>query len=184
MAWTLKEKTQFAQLLVALGETMNEPVSELRTEMYHALLDDLPFDTVRVAAHQYALRGRFFPKPADLREIVLGTPEDQAEIAWAYVRREVRRVGWIGTPNWPDEATRRAAMELFGGWRALCENLAESGPEMLGTAKLFKSSFAALARRDAGQAVALPPSREEAQARLADLKTELEQRALPTKGLD
>lgn len=180
--WTKREEKQFASLLFAMGEAFNESVSPPRAELYFRALEDLPFASVSGAAREHLKASRFFPKPADLRELVLGKVEDQAEIAWAYLRREVRRVGWMGTPSWPDEATRRAALELFGGWRALCENLPESGPEMLGTAKVFKSSFAAFARREAGPA-ALPPSREDAQARLAELKTELEARGLPAKGL-
>jgi hypothetical protein len=181
MAWTINEKTQFAQVLLMLGEMMNEPVSELRTEMYHRLLEDLPFDAVRSAAHQYAMSARFFPKPADLRDIALGNVEEQAELAWACVQREVRRVGWMGKPQWPDEQTERAALQLYGGWQALCENLPAAGPEMLGTAKLFKSYFCAAGRQDART---LPPSRDEARQALADLKGQLETRNLPTKGLD
>src|SRR4051812_30643843 len=180
--WDKREEKQFAALLFAMGEAYNESVSPERVELYCGAMDDLPSDRVMAAARAHLKNSKFFPKPADLRELVIGNVEDQAEIAWTYVRREVRRVGWMGTPQWPDEATRRAAMELFGGWRALCENLPESGPEMLGTAKLFKSSFGAFARRDGTQAE-LPPSREEAQARLSDLKTQLDKRALPAKGL-
>jgi hypothetical protein len=98
------------------------------------------------------------------------------------MQRLVRDYGWVTAPPleaWPDEATRRAALELYGGWVALCENLPAAGPEMLGTAKLFKAGYAAYARRD-DRAVALPPSREEARARLHGLKAKLAARGLPT----
>lgn len=179
MTWTKADERQFAELLFTLGEVMNEPVSPVRAEMYCRLLEDLPFADVRHAVHQYALSARFFPKPADLRDIALGNVDERADLAFAYVQREVRRVGWMGKPSWPDAETERAAMQLYGGWQRLCELLPASGPEMLGTAKLFKAYFTAAAHQDRMQL----PSKEEAKQILGDLKTQLEQRKLPTKGL-
>ena len=93
--------------------------------------------------------------------------------------REVRRVGYVGTPPWPDEVTERAALGLFGGsWRTLCEHLPASGPELLGYRKQFCASYGATAR----QALqgALPPGRDEATAVLGELKAQLAARGLST----
>jgi hypothetical protein len=130
---------------------------------------------------------RFFPKPVDLRELVEGNVEDQAAVAWQHVLREIRRVGWMGTPTWPDEATKRAALGLFGGgWRALCENLPsgrdETAPALLGFRKQFVASYGAAAR--SGDDLLLPSGRDSAREQLADLKRELEARNLPAPGLE
>ena len=66
--------------------------------------------------------------------MVLGPVEDQADLAWAHVLREVRRVGWNGTLSWPDAATERAALKSYGGgWRTLCEHLPAQGPNCWGS---------------------------------------------------
>lgn len=179
---TPSDRKDFAILMLGLGETYGEPVSEARMEIYFAALADLELPAIRAAATAHVRGAKFFPRPAELREGVDGSAEDRAELAWVAVTRMVRHRGWTNPPSpedWPDDAMRRAAMELYGGWQALCENLPAAGPEMLGTAKLFKASYAAYARRDDRTAAALPPSREEARKALGDLKRELAARGLP-----
>lgn len=175
------ERERFAALLLGLGETYGEPVSDARMEIYWRALEDLTFAAVYQAANIHARTSKFFPRPSELREAVTGPLEDQAEVAWMAVHSLVRRHGYWAKPEdvqWPDEVTQHAALKLYGGWRALCEHLPASGPEMLGTAKLFKAHYAAVSRQ--AQRETLPPSREEARNVLVDLKAKLEARGLPS----
>jgi hypothetical protein len=178
---TGKDKNAFATLLFALGETFNEAVSEARAQIYFRAMKHLSLRQVEAAMDAHVRSSQWFPKPAELLGNAHGGTDDHAELAWAVVRREVGRVGWTGTPKFPDAQTHRAAMELFGGWRALCENLPSGGPELLGCRKQFVALYGALARREAGGV--LPPNPDEAKAILADLKRQLESRQLTTKGL-
>lgn len=187
------DREPFMLLMVGLGETYNEPVSDARMEIYFAALADLDIEAVRAAANAHARASKFFPKPAEIREIVGGNVEDRAELAWNAVVNLVRRYGYPGVdgrggaPSFPDEATRRAALELFGGWPALCEQLPGAGsPAFIGTAKQFRALYGAYARRDA----ALPPGEQgrelthgEAVAALSDIKTQLQKCGLPTGAL-
>jgi hypothetical protein len=179
---TRKDSRAFGGLMAGLGEAFNEPVSEARVAIYFEALEDLPIDALQSAARAYAKTGRFFPKPVELRDLVQGTTEDHAEVAWLYVVREVRRVGWSGTPRWPDAATEHAALGLFGGgWRTLCEHLPAQGPELLGYRKAFVAAYGAAARQTA--LTALPPTRSEAKQALADLKAHLKAKGLSTGDL-
>lgn len=187
------DRQAFAELMVGLGETYGEPVSDARMEIYFAALADLDLAAVRLAATVHVRTSKFFPRPAEIRELVGGTVEDRAEIAWAGVVNLVRKHGWLGVdgrgkpPAFEDDATRRAALELFGGWTALCEQLPGAGsPAFLGTAKQFKALYGAYARRER----ALPPgeagrelSAGETRAALGNLKLELQARNLPTGAL-
>lgn len=176
-----EDRGAFAELLLGIGETYGEPVSDARMEIYFRALDDLSLNRVREAANHHVRSSRFFPKPAELREAVDGSFEDAAEIAWTNVRAIVRKYGYWAKPSsiqWPDAVTEHAAMKLYGDWKALCEHLPASGPEMLGTAKLFKGHYAAVSRQ--AQREALPPGREEAKAILDGLKAELDKRGLPS----
>lgn len=178
---TQQDRPRFAELLVGIGETYGEPVSDARMEIYWRALEDLPFESVQRAAGVHVRTSKFFPKPVELREAIEGTTEDRAEVAWQAVVSLVRRHGYCANPSeipWPDEQTKHAALRLYGSWSALCENLPASGPEMLGTAKLFKAQFAATERQVTREA--LPPTKDEAQKVLGNLKAELEKRGLPT----
>jgi hypothetical protein len=167
MSWTSKQQREFGVMLLAMGELFDTPVSPIRAEMFCGAVEDLPFAAVRDAAAAYIRTSTFFPKPADLRRLVEGDVEDEAELAWQYVLREVRRVGYLGAPVWPSEVAQRAAEGLFGSWRALCERLPAEGPELLGFRKQFVALFGATRRRSlAGE---LGPGRAEATALLEDV---------------
>jgi hypothetical protein len=179
---TPADRAAFAELIFAVGEIYSEALSDTRVEFYFAALSDLDLPEIRTALNAHVRAVKFFPKPAEIREAVVGSAEDRAELAWNGLLRIVRRHGWANPPKpeeWEDPAMRRAALELYGGWTALCENLPSAGPEMLGTAKLFKASYCAYARRDDRVAV-LPPSQDEARKALHSLKLELVSRGLPT----
>jgi hypothetical protein len=193
---THADRPAFAKGLYVLGETFNEPVSEVRAEAYFDALADLSAPAVLEAIRKAVAECRFFPRPTELREMVAGRLEDRAELAWMAVLRLVRRHGYPGidgrgkAPDFPDDATRRAALELYGGWVALCERLPGEGPELLGVAKNFRSAYAAYVRAGAAVAAALPPgetgrelSADEARAALGSLKVQLERRGLPTGSL-
>lgn len=181
---TNQDRQEFATLLLGLGETYGEPVSDPRMEVYFRALSDLDLGDIREAANLHVRTSKFFPKPAELREAIDGSADDRAEFAWTEMQRLVRAYGYYREPPadaWSDEAARRAAYDLYGGWKALCSNLPAQGPEMLGTAKLFKSSYCAYDGRV--QRAALPPTTEEAKFSLAQARAELAKRGLPTHGL-
>lgn len=129
----------FARGLAVLSETFNEPLSELRAEAYLVALEDLSADEFEQAVRAALRACRFFPRPVELRELVRGSATALADEAWGQVLREVRRVGWTGTPSLPP-AVMRTVQHVWGNWRHLCETLPGDGPELLGWAKQFKAS--------------------------------------------
>jgi hypothetical protein len=143
---TAQDRGGFAELMTGLGETYGEPVSDARMEIYFRALSDLALDAVRAAANVHVRANKFFPRPAELREAVTGSLDDAAELAWMGLLREIRRIGYLGSPTFADEAQRKAALELFGGWSRLCERLPGEGPELLGWAKQFKAIYRSYAR--------------------------------------
>lgn len=186
---TSADREQFATLMLGIGETYGEPVSDARMEIYFAALADLDLEEIRAAATAHVRTSKFFPRPAELREAIDGRPEDRAEFGWIATLQLVRRYGYWNVPpsdEWPDRATHATAMTMYGGWRALCEKLPGEGPELLGAAKLFKGAYLAfdLQARNGGM---LPAGREvgkvEAQQALGNLKAALQDRGLPTHGL-
>lgn len=178
------DRGDFATLMLGIGETYGEPVSDARMEIYFAALEDLDLCAIRAAANIHVRLQKFFPRPAELREAVTGSAEDRADLAWPTVARIVRAFGYYNPPPddaWHDEATRRAALELFGGWQALCSSLPAEGPEMLGVAKLFKATYRAYANE--AQRGGRELTAGEARAALSNVKVNLQKRGLPTHGL-
>ncbi len=149
------DRVAFAEFMLALGETYGEPISDARMEIYFASLRDLALTDIRRAATLHVRMQKFFPRPSELRDALGGSSNERADLAWTHLLQEVRRVGshdrWDpqerclkpAAPTFFDEAARRAAMQLFGGWGALCAKLPGEGPELLGVAKLFKATYQA-----------------------------------------
>ena len=176
---TQDDRGRLATALMVLGETFNEPVSELRAEGYFEALRDMGIEAIEAAVRMALRTKTFFPKPAELRELVSGNREEMAELAWLELVSEVRRVGWCGTPQLSE--TTHAAMErVWGNWVHLCETLPGAGPELLGWAKRWKESYGATAGSlERGELI----GRDEAKrlmARLTQQLPEADERDLPT----
>src|SRR5690606_33933929 len=123
-----------ASLMLALSETFNEPVSETRAGMYFDALSELTIQEVEQAMRLSLRRSKFFPRPAELLELVSGSAEDQADEAWQSVINAVRRVGAYRTPTL-DDAAMDTVRRLFGTWSRACQQLPAGGPELLGWRK-------------------------------------------------
>lgn len=158
---TEQDRGAFAELMLGVGETYGEAVSEARMEIYFRALSDMALDEIALAATVHVRANKFFPRPSELREAWLGPIEDEADLAWTALLREIRRVGYLGTPSFQDEAIRRAALELFGGWERLCRMLPGEGPELLGWAKQFKAIYCGYARRDERESLPAPHTTRE-----------------------
>jgi hypothetical protein len=141
------DREPFAAALFALGDTFNEPMTRVRAEGYFDALSDYTLPQVNAAVRLSLRRCKFFPKPAELRELIEGDAEAASDAAWGAVLREIRRVGYIGTPDL-EERTLRAIRELWGSWQRLCERLPAEGPELLGWIKQFKQVYGSVERTE------------------------------------
>lgn len=150
---TDRDVARFAKVMAALGETFNETISDVRAEAYFGALDDLPMERVEHAATEWIKRGKFFPKPVELRELIEGSSADQAQIGWMELVGEIRRVGWYGRPELSPVV--RATMEgLWGSWAHLCQTLPGEGPELLGWQKRWEGAYGATSGRlDRGELI-------------------------------
>lgn len=179
---TDQDRPAFAHTLGLLGEAFNEPLSATRIEAYFVALGDLSWPQVERAALLVLREGRFFPKPVEVREAIVGTTDQAADAAWGAVLAQVRRVGYMGTPTFADPLTLPTIGRLWGSWRALCETLPAGGPELVGWIKQFKAVYVALATREAHEAPtgrALPAVTTAILAQVADLAA---RKAMPAAG--
>lgn len=141
------DRQPFAEGLFTLTETFNEPASDTKIEAYFSALREFDIDDVLRAMRHALQHAKFCPRPAELREAIEGSVDDGADAAWGDVLREIRRVGYVGTPTL-DDRTLRAVRELWGSWQRLCETLPVEGPELIGWIKQFKAAYASGARTE------------------------------------
>lgn len=179
---TPDDRPAFAELMLGIGEAYGEAVSDARMEIYFAALADLSLDRLRQSATVHVRASKFFPRVSELRDALEGSPEDRAEMAWNAALQMVRHVGYWQEPTWTDPVMERAAIELFGSWKSLCERLPADGPGLTMAAKQFKAAYIAYSRRALRKPPALP-SKDEASRRLVSLEQELTARGLPAPGL-
>lgn len=131
------DRPRFAQLLLALSETFNEPVSETRLDVYFSTLSDFDIAAVEHAAHQLLRTATFFPKPAEFVTLLEGDVGDQGELALARITDEVRRTGYYGRPQL-SEGDLALVERVWGGWGSLCASLPAKGtPEFQWERKRF-----------------------------------------------
>lgn len=149
---------EFSKAMMVLGETFNEPVSAVRIEAYYAALLDLNAAAVMAAMQQCMRSCRFFPKPAEIRELVEGDPETRSDGAWGEVLRAIRTVGYMRFPAFEDPRIMPAIRDVWGSWERLCSTLPSEGPELVGWIKQFKSAYRSVgARADQAQLMAGVP---------------------------
>lgn len=106
---------QFVCELGKTAECLGEAVSMTRAMLYFEALADLPVEAVVAALAACRRTQRFFPKPSELREAVVGTPGDAAVQAWARLLWAVEAVGTGESVDFADPALH-ATIEAMGGW--------------------------------------------------------------------
>ena len=145
MAWTLKQKEQFFEILTALAEIYGRKLSMAAQDLYVRVLEKYPFEAVRRACEMYldnaSGKASYFPKPGDIVALIDGNPDDRASQAWAEVLQALERVGTYESVRFRDPIVNACIAEL-GGWVRLGE-LDKKAIEFLGNEfrKLYRQFY-------------------------------------------
>lgn len=111
------------QLLSMLGSVWStEPITDEKITVYHAIFERFPFERVKDAGITYMTRGKFFPKPADLLELIAAdaVPAISVGEAMQLVQKQINRHGYDGFDRvaFDDPAIMEAVKAI--GWRRIC----------------------------------------------------------------
>jgi hypothetical protein len=128
---TLQEQANVTKALGTLAVVLGEDISGDRLEAYLAVLDDLNGAAIERAVGALAKTARFFPKPAEIRELIVGAPGDTALKAWTDLQCAYRRAGYWTSVLFEDGAIAAAVEYVFGTWALCSEQLNLLSPEML-----------------------------------------------------
>jgi hypothetical protein len=115
----------------ALAEFYEKSLSAAQIEMYAGALDGLTPEAVEAASHQALKVCRFFPKPAELIELAIGSVNDRAEVAWQAAWAAYQKAGYYDTVLFQDGAIARTILAVYGGWVQFSEASRTLSPEMI-----------------------------------------------------
>jgi len=123
---TDRDSVEFAKQLSLLSETYGKPISDALGEIYFRALREFTIEQVEAAVELAIDTRKFFPKPAELRELIEGNPEDRAANAWAAFL-EAAANGGTASVKFSDRATAAAMDAVFGSWLEACRLLSAGG---------------------------------------------------------
>jgi hypothetical protein len=118
-------------LVSGLSEIFGKEISDNVCELYFRALADLSIEQVEHAVNVTAATCKFFPKPAELREIIEGKPDDQSVIAWEVVLDAYKKANYYRSILFEDGAIGSAINAVFGGWPQCSDSLAHLSDEMV-----------------------------------------------------
>jgi len=117
-----QEKAEFSKSILATAEIYKENPSKGVIDLYFAALKDLTLDQIAEGIARHVNdpdRGRFMPKPADIRAALVPAKVDPL-IAWREVEDAICKSGSYATVYFADEVTT-AVIRDMGGWIWICE---------------------------------------------------------------
>src|SRR5262245_27053476 len=114
-----KDETQ--ALLSMLGSLWtSEEIDDGTIAVWHLALEPFPFEAMVRAGAQHMRASKFFPKPAELIDLMLAelAPQLSQGEAWEIVGRQIGKHGSAGQPMVRDPAVAAAIQAV--GWKRLC----------------------------------------------------------------
>lgn len=146
----------------------NAQVTVETIAIYDRLLSDIPPAELETVVYQCIAECKFLPTVAEIREryhaLTRTLGQLSATDAWGEVKREIRRIGSWGTPQFDDPVVAKVVRNM--GWRELC--MSES-PEGVDRAQ-FERAYNEIIARGEQMHKLLPQSREMAHQRIGGLQ--------------
>lgn len=118
-----KDSEKFIALMAMLSENFGQKNTKLKIELYFNALKDFTIGQVEKAVYQAVKTLRFFPKVAELRELIEGDRQSRALLAW---RKAIdTRDYYYGANFIDDPIIPYCIRELFGTYMQFCEKTIE-----------------------------------------------------------
>jgi hypothetical protein len=106
----------FFSLLAEVADLHGKTLSEGQLQIYAIALQPYDAAAVNHALQRAIVELKWFPKPAELVEIIEGSREDRAESAWDAAWDAYLKAGYYESVLFQDGAIARAILTVFGGW--------------------------------------------------------------------
>src|SRR5260370_24853503 len=119
---TPEDGVRFTAGVMALADLTQFTMTETLLGLYFKALADLSIEQFEAAVEILARTSCRYgmPKPVEIREAALGSPGDQAVLAWERVLTALRHHGRYVSVDFTDPVIHRVIADL-GGWPKLCD---------------------------------------------------------------
>jgi hypothetical protein len=143
-----EEKKRLAEVLMGSAELFGRELSQIALVLYIRALEDLPIDDCVKALGELCRTGKYFPRPGEVREMIMGpelTYEEEAEIEAAKVFTEMQHYSPMNDVVFDNPTTMAVIQQGMGGWLTLTGGLTKERPFLR---KQFKDLYTAYRKAD------------------------------------
>jgi len=139
----MTNEKDFSRLLFVTARVFNEDMTEERVAAYYWLLKDYPLKQLELAIKEVCKTKKFFPKPADIIELIEGNDKDAVVAALDRLEFLMDHHGY-NAPYFDDPVFAQT-VRAMGGWERLCDT-----PEYVWAKRRqeFARIYESLAKRD------------------------------------
>lgn len=132
-----EDKQPFKEAMEAMFAAFDREATKASFMGYWMGLQDMELRSVQAAVALAMRRCKFLPKPAELRELVEGPPETQAELAW----NDVLKATALGPYKHIDFADKciNAVIRGLGGWPSFLSRFTDAESEKWARIDFMKS---------------------------------------------
>ncbi len=124
---TANNRTEFRTCVQAMFACLGGEVTDAGMLGYWIALEDLTLEQIQQACYQAMRSSKFIPKPSELREMVLGKPDDHAMMAWSDTLKAIP-IGPYKHIDFSDKLIN-ATVRNLGGWPTFLSRLTDSQAE-------------------------------------------------------
>lgn len=151
---TSEQAFELVNLLASSYKSLK--IEEATIKIYIGMIMDLDYETCKAAVFNLIAENEYFPTVAAIRKASLKTLVSlpNGSEAWAEVKREIARVGYVGIPAFSNDLIKKAVQGM-GGWRSLC-----LAPEDQWVRRDFIKAYEPLAERAFTDALHTPAARQ------------------------
>lgn len=148
---------KFAAAMTVVGTVFDEPISTEKVKAYWMLLCHYGEDKLVWALQKAAQRYNFFPKPAEIIQIVEGEAEDTEEEAtaiWAELRSNLSDITKFNQcANRFNDPRVQAGLDALGWWHGIVYSSEEPHWQL----RTFRAAFCGKQDQMAKEKMGLPP---------------------------
>jgi hypothetical protein len=121
---TDEKKRAFDEGMLVIAEAFDKTLSPELAEIYWRSMEEYTAEQIKNAFAQAVLELKFFPRPAHLREFILGSPETtraKGHFAALEVIDAIKRWGASQTVQFKDGHINAIIVQIYSGWIELCK---------------------------------------------------------------
>ena len=115
----MRDEIKFKEYMAMLCELHDKTLSKLLTDLYWKILKPYTNEQCEAAFKELIYSSKFFPKPADFKDILCGKIKNIATEKWLDVLRAVSVIGNYKSVRFADPVIH-SVINAMGGWQQLC----------------------------------------------------------------